>query len=137
MGLNETYLIGIPAITTTIAFFIPVLLMKPEGEFAGNVDSFFAKLHTPINTATELGSAGMSGRGQLALVGKVTTGMGLACFLIALANSAGRDRIIVGIYALVTTLVGLAFVAAGRSPSGAATLSGETITAATAEALEK
>jgi len=137
MGLNETYLIGIPAITTTIAFFIPVLLIKPKGEFAGNVDSFFAKLHTPINTATELGSAGMSGRGQLALVGKVTTGMGLACFLIALANSAGRDRIIVGIYALVTTLVGLAFVAAGRSPSGAATLSGETITAATAEALEK
>jgi hypothetical protein len=30
-GLNETYLIGIPAITTTIAFFVPVLLIKPAG----------------------------------------------------------------------------------------------------------
>jgi hypothetical protein len=117
MGLNETYLIGIPAITTTIAFFVPVLLIKPAGEFARRVDAFFTKLDTPIDTATELGTAGPSGRGQLALVGKVTTGMGLACFLLVVASSAGRDRLIVGIYAVVTTLVGLAFVAAGRAPS--------------------
>ncbi|MFN2531359.1 MAG: hypothetical protein ABR555_08685 [Pyrinomonadaceae bacterium] len=114
MGLNETYLIGIPAITTTIAFFIPTLLLKPAGEFARRVDGFFVKLETPIDPATELGTAGVSGRGQLALVGKVTTGMGIACFLLALASSAGRDRLIVGIYALVTTLVGLAFIVAGR-----------------------
>src|SRR6476619_811607 len=99
MALNETYLIGIPAITTTIAFLVPVLLIEPKEEFAGSVDAFFGKLATPIDTATELGQASMSGRGQLALVGKVTTGMGLACFLIVLANSNGRDRMIVGIYA--------------------------------------
>src|SRR4029079_11450460 len=116
MGLNETYLIGIPAITTTVAFFLPVILIKPMGEFAKRVDAFFVKLHTPIDTSTELGEAGVSGRGQLALVGKVTTGMGLACFLIVLANSGSRDRLIVGIYATVTTLVGLAFVFAGRTP---------------------
>jgi Na+/proline symporter len=117
MGLNETYLIGIPAITTTIAFFIPVLLISPEGEFARKVDAFFQKLRTPIDPATELGEAGVSGRGQLALVGKVTTGMGLACFLLVAASSPGRDRWIVGIYAVVTTLIGLAFVAAGRVPT--------------------
>ena len=117
MGLNETYLIGIPAITTTIAFFVPVLLIKPAGEFAKRVDAFFAKLETPIDTATELGTAGPSGRGQLALVGKVTTGMGLACFLLVAASAAGRDRLIIGIYAVVTTVVGLAFIAAGRAPT--------------------
>ena len=117
MGLNETYLIGIPAITTTIAFFIPVLLIKPTGEFAKRVEAFFVKLETPIDTATELGEAGPSGRRQLALVGKVTTGMGLACFLLVVASSAGRDRLIVAIYAIVTTLVGLAFVLAGRTHS--------------------
>ena len=107
MGLNETYLIGIPAITTTIAFFIPVLLFKPTGEFAMQVNAFFAKLDTPIDTSTELGATGFSGRGQLALVGKVTTGMGLASFLIVLVSTSGRDRVITGIYAAVTTLVGL------------------------------
>jgi hypothetical protein len=117
MGLNETYLIGIPAITTTIAFFIPVLLIKPTGEFAKRVEGFFVKLDTPIDTQTELGTAGPSGRKQLALVGKVTTGMGLACFLLVVASAAGRDRLIVGIYAVVTTLVGLAFIAAGRVPT--------------------
>ncbi len=121
MGLNETYLIGIPAITTTIAFFVPVLLFKPADEFAGRVEAFFQKLATPINTATELGTAGVSGRGQLALVGKVTTGMGLACFLMVLASSPGRNRLIVGIYAIATTLVGLAFVAAGREPRASTT----------------
>src|SRR2546423_2157006 len=117
LGLNETYLIGIPAITTTIAFFLPVLVVKPAGEFAKRVDAFFAKLATPIDPTTELGTAGVSGRGQLALVGKVTTGMGLACFLLVLASSAGRDRLIIAIYAVVTTLVGLAFIFTGRAPS--------------------
>ncbi|HEX3249917.1 MAG TPA: hypothetical protein VHS05_10855, partial [Pyrinomonadaceae bacterium] len=117
MGLNETYLIGIPAVTTTIAFFVPVFLISPEGEFARRVDAFFAKLKTPIDPATELGATGVSGRGQLALVGKVTTGMGLACFLLVAASAAGRDRLIVGIYAVVTTLIGLAFVGAGRVPT--------------------
>jgi len=116
MGLNETYLIGIPAITTTIAFFLPVILFKPTGEFAERVNAFFKKLDTPIDTSTELGESGFSGRGQLALVGKVTTGMGLACFLIVLVSSPGRDRLITLIYALITTSVGLAFVGAGRTP---------------------
>ncbi len=116
MGLNETYLIGIPAITTTIAFFLPVLLLKPSGDFAVRVNAFFNKLDTPIDTSTELGEAGFSGRGQLALVGKVTTGMGLACFLIVLASASGRDRLITLVYALITTIVGLIFIAAGRTP---------------------
>jgi SSS family solute:Na+ symporter len=137
MGLNETYLIGIPAVTTTIAFFIPVLLVKPRGQFAERVDAFFEKLRTPINTATELGLPGVSGRGQLALVGKVTTGMGLACFLILLASTAGRDRLIVGIYALVTTLVGLAFVAAGRVPTDAATVRDESVVVEPVTSIEK
>src|SRR5215212_2462961 len=117
MGLNETYLIGIPAITTTIAFFVPVLLIAPEGEFARRVDAFFQKLKTPVDPATELGPTGVSGRGQLALVGKVTTGMGVTCFLLVAASAAGRDRLIVGIYAVVTTLIGLAFIGAGRAPN--------------------
>jgi len=117
MGLNETYLIGIPAVTTTLAFFGPALLLKPADEFAKRVDAFFGKLATPIDPATELGTAGMSGRGQLALVGKVTTGMGLACFLLVAASAAGRDRLIVAIYAVVTTVVGLAFILTGRAPS--------------------
>jgi Na+/proline symporter len=120
MGLNETYLIGIPAITTTVAFFIPVMLLKPSGDFAIRVDAFFKKLDTPIDTNTELGEAGFSGRGQLALVGKVTTGMGLACFLIVLASAAGRDRLITLVYALITTIVGLIFIAAGRTPKSSA-----------------
>lgn len=120
-GLNETYLIGIPAITTTIAFFTPVLLFRPEGEFAQKVNAFFVKLSTPIDPATELGTSGVSGRGQLALVGKVTTGMGLVCFLMVIASSPGRDRLIVGIYAFVTTVVGIAFVLAGRAPKAQTT----------------
>ena len=120
-ALNETYLIGIPAITTTIAFFLPVLLFRPQGEFARKVNAFFTKLATPIDPATELGEAGVSGRGQLALVGKVTTGMGLACFLMVMASSPGRDRLIVAIYASVTTIVGIAFVLAGRVPKARTT----------------
>jgi len=119
MNLNETYLIGIPAITTTIAFFIPALTIKATGAVAQRVSVFFARLATPIDPATELGNTGVSGRGQLALVGRVTTGIGLACFLMLLASAPGRDRSIVFIYALVTTLAGLAFVAAGRAPKPA------------------
>jgi hypothetical protein len=91
-------------------------LIQILGEDAERARAFFRKLDTPIDTATELGAASFSGRGQLSLVGKVTTGMGLACFLIVLVSSPGRDRMITAIYAVATTLVGLAFVAAGRSP---------------------
>jgi SSS family transporter len=132
MGLNETYLIGIPAITTTLAFFIPVLLVKPAGEFAKRVDAFFLKLQTPIDTATELGTSGVSGRGQLALVGRVTTGMGLAGFLLVAASSIGRDRLIVAIYAVATTLIGLAFIMMGRKPREKVGLKAETIGVTTA-----
>src|SRR5919199_1514390 len=118
-GLNETYLIGIPAITTTAAFFTPVLLYEPKGEFAARVAGFFKKLHTPIDPAKELSGQGVSGRGQLAIVGRVTTGIGLACFLMLLASATGRDRTIIAIYAAVTTIVGLLFVLAGRTPEAA------------------
>jgi SSS family transporter len=115
-GLNETYLIGIPSVTTTLAFFIPVLLFEPRGEFAARVSAFFRKLATPIDPATELSDTGVSGRGQLAIVGRVTTGIGLACFLLLLASAPGRDRTIIAIYAAATTAIGLVFVAAGRAP---------------------
>jgi solute:Na+ symporter, SSS family len=121
MNLNETYLIGIPAITTTIAFFIPALLVKAEGEFAGRVSAFFKKLATPIDPETELGAVGMSGRGQLAVVGKVTTGIGLACFLMLTVSGTGQARVIALIYAIATTLTGLAFIAAGRVPQATTT----------------
>jgi hypothetical protein len=119
MNLNETYLIGIPAITTTIAFLVPALTVRATNTFAERVSRFFARLATPIDPATELGDTGVSGRGQLALVGRVTTGIGLACFLILLVSASGQNRIVVFFYALVTTLTGLAFVAAGRAPKHA------------------
>ena len=118
-GLNETYMIGLPAVTTTIGFFLPALLVKPAGEFAERVSSFFRKLATPIDPAKELGEVGMSGRGQLAIVGKVTTGIGLACFLMLFANSSGREFTITLIYSVATTLIGLGFAAAGRVPRAA------------------
>ena len=114
-GLNETYLIGVPAITTTAAFFIPVLLYEPKGEFAERVAAFFRKLGTPVDPARELSGVGMSGRAQLAVVGRVTTGIGLACFLMLLASEAGRPRTIIALYAAATTLAGLAFVLVGRT----------------------
>jgi solute:Na+ symporter, SSS family len=119
MNLNETYLIGIPAITTTIAFFVPVLTVRAKNTFAERVSLFFARLATPIDPATELKDTGVSGRGQLALVGRVTTGIGLACFLMLLVSASGQDRIIIFAYSLVTTLIGLAFVAAGRTATHA------------------
>jgi len=112
-------MIGLPAVTTTIGFFLPVLLVKPAGEFAERVSAFFRKLATPIDPAKELGEVGMSGRGQLAIVGKVTTGIGLACFLMLFVNSSGREFAITLIYSAATTLVGLGFVAAGRVPGSA------------------
>jgi hypothetical protein len=36
-----------------------------------------------------------------------------------LVSASGQDRIIIFVYALVTTLTGLAFVAAGRAPKPA------------------
>jgi SSS family solute:Na+ symporter len=119
MNLNETYLIGIPAITTTIAFFVPVLTIRAPSAFAERVSVFFSRLATPIDPKTELGDTGVSGRGQLALVGRVTTGIGLACFLMLLVSASGQDRVIIFVYALVTTITGLAFVAAGRAPKRA------------------
>jgi len=119
MNLNETYLIGMPAITTTVAFFAPALLVKAEGKFAERVTAFFTKLATPIDPNTELGSGGMSGRGQLAIVGRVTTGIGLACFLMLAVSGTNQERAITLIYAMATTLTGLAFVAAGRQKQAA------------------
>lgn len=116
LNLNETYLIGIPAVTTTIAFFVPVLAVKPVGEYARQVEGFFQKLETPIDPEIELGKVGVSGRGQLAIVGKVTTGMGLACYVMVLLSEPGRNRLLITIYATITTLIGLAFIAAGRVP---------------------
>jgi solute:Na+ symporter, SSS family len=114
-GLNETYLIGVPAITTTAAFFIPVMLYEPKGAFAERVAAFFKKLRTPIDPEKELSGVGMSGRAQLAIVGRVTTGIGLACFLMLLASEAGRPRTIIALYAAATTLAGLCFVLVGRA----------------------
>src|SRR5207245_11800514 len=114
------HLIGIWQMSTAIVFSFPVMLFEPTGDLRQSVLASFPKLHTPIHTETELGAVGFPGRGQLALVGKVTTGMGLACFLIVVLSSPGRDRMITAIYAVVTTLVGLAFVAAGRSPQSSA-----------------
>jgi hypothetical protein len=97
-----------------------VTLFNPAGQFAERVDAFFAKLATPVDPATELGESGVSGRGQLAIVGKVTTGIGLACFLMLLATAPGHDRIVILIYSASTTIVGLIFVLAGRVPQAAA-----------------
>jgi SSS family transporter len=114
--LNETTMIAFPAITTTVAFFVPALLWEPSGEFAGRVAAFFGMLVTPVDPQRELGRSAISDRGQLALVGRVTTAMGLAGFLILLAPAATRDRWIVGLYALTTTTAGLAFAIAGHVP---------------------
>jgi solute:Na+ symporter, SSS family len=118
--LNETHMIGIPAITTTVAFFVPALWWRASGPFAAQVSRFFEKLATPIDPVAELGGAPLSGRGQLALVGRVTTGMGLASFALLFVVSGGRDRLIAALYALSTTALGAAFIAAGggRSSGG-------------------
>ena len=56
-----------------------------------------------------------AGRSQLALVGSVTTAMGLASSLLIALPGAGRGRLIVLAYAMATTLLGLLFVIAGRA----------------------
>ena len=117
--LNETHMIGIPAITTTLAFWIPALLLR-SAKPAEGVAGFFVRLATPIDPTTELGEASLSGRRQLALVGRVTMGIGLASFLLLLAEPDGRSVLIVALYGLATTLCGAAFVFAGRTkePTG-------------------
>ena len=82
-------------------------------------------------------AAGVSGRGQLALVGKVTTGMGVACFLLVAASAAGRDRLIVGIYAVVTTVIGLAFIGAGRVPAESDKVRSQTVAGEPVSVTEK
>jgi hypothetical protein len=57
--------------------------------------------------------------------------------LLAVASSAGRDRLIVGIYAVATTLIGVAFIVAGRVPTKSDNLRIETVSAAAASAIEK
>jgi hypothetical protein len=84
-----------------------------------------------------LGATGVSGRGQLALVGKVTTGMGVACFLLVAASAAGRDRLIIGVYAVVTTLIGLAFIAAGRVPTESDEVRSQTVAVEPVSVIEK
>jgi len=115
-NLNETYLYLLPEIATTIGFFAPVLLIEGKGDFYEHVAKFFSQMARPIDPSTELSRTGISGQRQLAIVGKVTTGIGLACFLIVLASAPGRDRLIIVIYSIATTAVGLAFIIAGRVP---------------------
>jgi len=117
--LNETHMIAVPAVVTTIAFFAPALLFRPDGRRAERVASFFRTLATPIDRAQELGDAPLTGRDQLALVGRVTTGMGLASTVL-LAFTGGRDAWVVALYAFATTSIGIAFVLAGAPRSIAA-----------------
>lgn len=113
--LNETHMIALPALTTTLAFFIPAFAAQTHRALADRVRRFFALLATPIDPATELGDAPLSGRRQLALVGRVTTGMGLLASLLVVLPAPGRDRLVVLAYAIATSGLGLIFVAAGRS----------------------
>src|SRR5206468_12174810 len=111
--LNETHMIALPAVATTIAFFVPAFATRRARPIADRVNRFFARLATPVDPAAELGDAPFTGRRQLALVGRVTVGMGLASFVLLLVASGPRDRLIVALYALFTTLAGAAFTAAG------------------------
>jgi solute:Na+ symporter, SSS family len=113
--LNETHMIGIPALATTAAFFLAALAWERGGEPRPEVRRFFARLARPIDAAAELADARFSGRRQLALVGRVTLGMGLASFGLLATAPDGRSRAIVALYAVATTLLGAAFVAAGRA----------------------
>jgi len=116
--LNETHMIGVPAIATTVAFFAPALIGSPTGRLAERVARFFRTLSTPIDRRAELGDAPLSGRDQLALVGRVTTGMGVASALLLGFAASGRESLIIGVYALSTTALGVAFILAGVSRSG-------------------
>jgi Na+/proline symporter len=114
--LNETHMIGFPAITTTVAFFAASFVPSASAEAARRVRRFFEKLATPIDPGAELGEAKLSGRRQLALVGRVTTGLGVAAFALLAAEGDAVSRAIVALYGATTTLLGLAFVVAGRMP---------------------
>jgi Na+/proline symporter len=120
-GLNETYLIGVPAVATTAAFFASVALGRPKAAGASEVDRLFAKLAEPIDPATELAASPMSGRAQLAIVGRVTTAVGVASLLLVPASSAPRDRAVVLAYSALTALFGLGFLLASRTSRAAAT----------------
>ncbi|MGH7803245.1 MAG: sodium:solute symporter family transporter [Candidatus Binatia bacterium] len=117
---SEKWMIAIPAVATTAAFFAPALLVRARDAFAQRVAAFFALLATPVDPERELGKTQLSGREQLAIVGRVTTGMGLACFAIMASAPTPRERWITGLYALTTTLLGAAFVVAGRARPTAA-----------------
>ena len=112
--MNETHMIAIPALATTIGFFVPALLDRSNGRVSERVRRLFAVLATPIDAAVELGEAPLSGRQQLALVGRVTMGLGALSLLLGFAATGVRDLGIVALYALVTTALGAAFVALGR-----------------------
>ena len=112
--LNETHMIALPALTTTLAFFVSAFAWETTRPIADRVRRFFALLSTPVDAKAELGEAPLSGRRQLALVGSVTTAMGLASSLLIPLPGAGRGRLIVLAYAMATTLLGLLFVIAGR-----------------------
>jgi Na+/proline symporter len=116
--VNETHMIGIPALATTLGFFVPALLTRSHGARVATVARFFARLATPIDPAAELGEAALSGRRQLALVGRVTMALGAVSFLLLLAVPDGRSRGIVAVYGLSTTLLGAGFALAGRQRSG-------------------
>jgi len=111
--MNETHMIGIPAIATTIAFLAAALATRTAPRPAA-VERFFAKLAMPIDPARELSDTPFSGRRQLALVGRVTMGLGLASFALVFAEADPRSRAIVALYGLSTTVLGLGFVLAGR-----------------------
>ena len=107
---SEKWMIAIPAAATTIAFFGPVLAIRARGAFAERVATFFRLLATPVDPERELGEASLSGREQLAVVGRVTAGMGLACFAMLATTGPGRDRWLIGLYAFATTALGIVLV---------------------------
>jgi hypothetical protein len=63
--------------------------------------------------------------------------MGLACGFLVIASAPGRDRLIIGIYTVVTTLVGVAFIAAGRVPTELDKTRVEAISGEAVSAIEK
>lgn len=114
-AINETHMIGIPAITTTIGFFLPALWTRARDARAASAARFFERLDTPVDAATELGDAALSARRQLALVGRATLALGGLSFLLLLAAPDRRGLAILLVYAVSTSLLGAAFVAAGRN----------------------
>lgn len=114
-SINETHMVGLPAITTTVAFFVPALWTRARGTRDASVTRFFERLATPVDAAVELGDAALSGRRQLALVGRATLALGGLSFTLSLAAPDRRGLAIILLYAVSTTLLGAAFLVAGRS----------------------